>query len=58
MHVLSALLHYCIAGTDGFQTMPGLNVNQKEHSMIFFFFFLNNHFFLNVWSLWSARLSA
>lgn len=43
MHVLSALLHYCIAGTDGFQTMPGLNVNQKEHSMIFFF--LNNHFF-------------
>lgn len=24
--------------TDGFQTMPGLNVNQKQHSVIFFFF--------------------
>lgn len=23
--------------TDGFQTMPGLNVNQKQHSVIFFF---------------------
>lgn len=33
--------------TDGFQTMPGLNVNQKQHTVIFF----------NATSLWSTWLS-
>lgn len=44
--------------TDGFQTMPDLNVNQKQHSLFFFnFFFLNATSLLLTWFSVRAALS-